>query len=74
VDHRLQNVKQIYIDYLPYGFAPEIERAAPMPQVEHKLHVRVDKMIRFSHPSIVICRALMNAENLPSGLKLDIIK
>jgi hypothetical protein len=34
VDHGVRNVKKIYMDYLPYGFAPEIERTAPLPQVE----------------------------------------
>ena len=31
------------------GFAPEIEESAPIPQVERRLHVRVDRVIGFSH-------------------------
>jgi hypothetical protein len=45
-----------------------------MPQVERNLHVRVAKVIRFGHAPIVIFSEDMNAENLPSGLKSDIIK
>jgi hypothetical protein len=30
------------------AFSPEIEAPAPMPQVERKLHVRVNKIIGFS--------------------------
>jgi hypothetical protein len=45
-----------------------------MPQIERKLHVRMAKVIRFSHAPIAIFRGHMSAENLPSGLKLDIIK
>lgn len=31
------------------GFVPEIEEPAPIPQVERRLHVRVKKVIGFSH-------------------------
>jgi len=31
------------------GFSPELEKGDPMPQVERKIHVQVDKVIHFSH-------------------------
>ena len=48
--------------------------AAPTPQAERKFHVRVVKVIRFSHAPIVIFRGHMNTKNLLSGLKLDIME
>ena len=45
----LGEVEQIEELAMLNGFAPEIEAQTPMPQVERKLHVRVDKVIRFSH-------------------------
>ena len=73
VDHGAQNVKQFYTDYHPYGLTLDIKMARPMPRVECKLHVRMVKVIRFSHAPKVICRGRMDAENLPLSLKLDII-
>jgi hypothetical protein len=67
VDHGVRNVKKIYMDYLPYGFAPEIERTAPLAQVERKLHVRVDKVIRFSHAPIVKFRGAYECEKFALG-------
>lgn len=51
-DHGFQllgEVEQIEELAMLNGFAPEIEAPSSMPQVEHRLHVRVDKAIRFSH-------------------------
>ncbi len=51
-DHGFQlvgEVEQIEELAMLNGFAPEIEIQAPLPQVEHRLRVRVDKIIRFSH-------------------------
>ena len=51
-DHGLQligQVEQIEERAMLNGFAPEIETPAPLPQVEHRLCVRVDKVIHFSH-------------------------
>lgn len=31
------------------GVAPEIEAPEPLPQVEHRLLVRVEKVVGFSH-------------------------
>jgi uncharacterized protein len=31
------------------GFSPELEKSAPIPQVERKIHVQADKVIHFSH-------------------------
>ena len=50
------------MDYLPYGFAPEIERTAPLAQVECKFHVRVAKVIRFIHAPIVKFRGAYEYE------------
>jgi hypothetical protein len=50
-DHGFQilgEVEQIEELAMLNGFSPEIEAPAPMPQVERKLHVRVNKMIGFS--------------------------
>ena len=45
----LGNVEKIEERAMLNGFAPQIEMAAPMPQVERKLRVRVVKVIGFSH-------------------------
>jgi hypothetical protein len=31
------------------GFSPELEKREPLPQVERKIHVHVDRVIHFSH-------------------------
>jgi len=31
------------------GFSPDLEKGAPLPQVERKIYVHVDKVIHFSH-------------------------
>jgi hypothetical protein len=31
------------------GYSPETDKYPPIPQVENKLHVRIDKVIAFSH-------------------------
>ncbi len=51
-DHGFQllgRVEQIEELAMLNGFAPEIEIQAPVPQAEHRLHVRVDNVIHFSH-------------------------
>ncbi len=51
-DHGFQllgQVEQIEELAMLNGFAPEIESQPPMPQVERRLRVRVDKITGFSH-------------------------
>ena len=51
-DHGFQllgEVEQIEELAMLNGFVPEIEAPAPLPQVERRLRVRVDKVIHFSH-------------------------
>ncbi len=51
-DHGFQllgQVEQIEELAMLNGFAPEIETPAPLPQVERRLRVRVDRVIRFTH-------------------------
>jgi uncharacterized protein len=31
------------------GFSPDLEKGAPLPQVERKIHIHVDKVLHFSH-------------------------
>lgn len=50
-DHGFQmlgEVEQIEEQAVMNGFDPEIEVPAPLPQTDHRLRVRVDKVIRFS--------------------------
>lgn len=42
-------VEQIEEVAMLNGFAPELEGPAPIPQVERRLQVRVNKVIAFSH-------------------------
>lgn len=51
-DHGYQllgEVEQIEEQAMLNGFAPEIETSAPLPKVEYRLRVRVDRVVRFSH-------------------------
>jgi hypothetical protein len=45
----LGEVEKMKAEAVVNGYAPELEKKAPMPQAEWKIIVRVDKIIDFTH-------------------------